>query len=146
MKTVLTRSVVRPAGDGKHRNRRVRFKDDIEEELDKNDGLQQDNGLNDRSNIDQNSNEGGIASRTRSKVKDESEGPIHDETPVSERTRSRVSGTFHVGQEEKTPGQQNQRSWMKILPTIILFATFQLVNYMGNSSSMHQLLQISWIK
>ena len=68
--------------------------------------------------------EGEIATRTRSKTKTEV-NPLQDVTPISERTRSRTSGTFKIEQEK-----QPKDGWMKRAPTLMMFATFQLVNYM----------------
>ena len=124
MKVVLSRSVMRSASNPKHRNRRVKFRDEVEDNLDKAEDQEDYWKRHDNSRVEE-QDEGEIASRTRSKVKQEV-SPLQDVTPISERTRSRTSGTFKVAQQEP------RRDWVKKLPTLIMFATFQIVNYMLN--------------
>ena len=115
MQTVLHRSVVRSANDPKHRNRRVKFHDEVEEEMNKQD---QETGF---AQFKEDDEDGPVV---------KSEGiEMQDDAPISGRTRSKVSGTFKV--EQKV---QSKDSWWKGSTTLVLFATFQLVNYMLNPS------------
>ena len=120
MKTVIHRSVVRSASDPNSRNRRVRFDDSVEAKLDKTD------------------QEKLFKHEVQNKKKDDM-GDLDDdevEDAVSSRTRSKhhINGTLKAGElPQNSMINELLRALLAIL-TVILFSTFQIVNYTGSPS------------
>ena len=131
MKTVLTRSVVRPADDCKHRNRRVHFKDEAEDKIIKNDNQHEDfkhskplkpadeaeEAIED--NEDTDSEDEGIATRTRSKSK--VVGALHTQT---------------VQEMAKKKEHNHLLNWL-VIPTAILFLLFQISYWAPNTTGVN---------
>ena len=119
MKTVIHRSVVRSARDPQTRNKRVSFVDEIEKELDKADKgtllkHEEMNSSKDQlGDLDDNEAKDAVSTRTRSK--------------------HRINGSFRASDSNGSVIP----SWLVALlsiPTILLFSTFQIVNYMGSQA------------
>ena len=124
-KTVISRSVVRPASaDVAKRNRRVTFDWPIEEQFDKIDLPPSDVIQTDQT--------------TKPSGDYEDDSPTQDDdvnSNVASRTRSKTktTGVFHLNQEGSNPSFANQLITLaRRLPSIILFTTFFILNYMGN--------------
>ena len=131
MKTTLTRSVVRPVDDCKHRNRRVHFRDEAEDKIIKNNNNHEDfkhskplkpadeaeEAIED--NEDTDSEDEGIATRTRSKSK--VVGALHTQT---------------VQEMAKKKEHNHLLNWL-VIPTAILFLLFQISYWAPNTSGVN---------
>ena len=133
MKTILTRSVVRPADDITKRNRRVTFKDDVQEDMEKIDLLTytfkhtKNSNPTEFINIDDDSN-------SEDDNDDEAE---EQDLGVASRTRSKIRGTLHVNTVKKINDKHPNSvlATMLQIPTNMFFILFQLALWIPNATS-----------
>ena len=129
LKTVLVRSVVRPANSTKNRNRRVTFKSDIEEILNKSEEIYQterelpsyspkklENRIKKIKEIGERNKKRNVASRTRSRE--------HDNKDVAARTRNKQKAymnrkVYQMGKDEG-PNKRMKKSFMFIKDQVSL--------------------------
>ena len=130
MKNVLTRSVVRPADDITNRNRRVTFKDDVQEKLEKIDPLNNTFKHNktskptDSTNVDEENHS----------EDDEAED---EDLGIASRTRAKIRGTLHANTVKKSNEKQPNKAItnMLLIPTTIFFILFQLSLWIPTTTS-----------
>ena len=122
---VLTRSVVRPATEMSNRNRRVTFEDEVQQEMQKLDPM----------NDDYQHIKPRKPAKDQNTVDDTVDEEISDDGGIASRTRSRTRGVFNPQTDEEKGSRCFNKAMMTT--TAIFFILMQIILWLPGTQGMH---------